>query len=76
MLFRVGGDEDEEEDDVLENLLLDLVLMFLFMLLFVIDMFVFYGVGFGGVNCECERKYILMVLLEFLDKLEVVGGGG
>ncbi|KAL2213803.1 DIL and ankyrin domain-containing protein [Sarocladium strictum] len=69
-------DEDAEEEDAPENLLLDPALMLPFTLPSVTDMLVSYGAGFGGVNRERERKYIPTVPPEFLDKLEVAGGGG
>lgn len=69
------GDDSDEGDDAPENLLMDPALMLPFTLPSVTDMLVSYGAGFGGVNRERERKYIPTVPPEFLDKLEVSGGG-
>lgn len=68
-------DDDDEGDEAPANLLLNPALMLPFTLPSVTDMLISYGAGFGGVNRERERKYIPTVPPEFLDKLEVSGGG-
>lgn len=75
-----GGDGEDGygsgDDEAPPNLLMDPALMLPFTLPSVTDMLISYGAGFGGVNRERERKYIPTVPPEFLDKLEVAGGGG
>ncbi|KAI9708456.1 MAG: hypothetical protein M1820_003917 [Bogoriella megaspora] len=69
----VGGQPEDEGDDVPEHLLLNPSLTLPFSLPTSTDMLVSYGAGFGGLNRERERKYIPSVPPEFLAKLDPGG---